>query len=223
MQTDSTLFARPQLVRNEVYEHLKLEILSGILEPNSKLAEIPLSQRLGISRTPVREAIQRLAQDGLVEVIANKGAKVRGIDAAEIEEIYAVREVLDGLAARLAASHRSHKDLKIMQNALTKLETANSTAYTEQVNADLEFHNAIANASGNSTLENTLRSFAQSVARVKLLTRAYNQNINTHAAHHAILQAIEQQNADAAETAAREHVQDFRQLLLTQLKKGTSL
>ena len=107
MSNRDALFARPQLVRNEVYEHLKLEILSGILEPNSKLAEIPLSERLGVSRTPVREAVQRLAQDGLVLIEANKGAKVRGINAQEIEEIYAVREVLDGLSAKLAAQHHT--------------------------------------------------------------------------------------------------------------------
>jgi DNA-binding GntR family transcriptional regulator len=216
MSIRESLFARPQLVRNEVYEHLKLEILSGILEPNTKLAEIPLSERLGVSRTPVREAVQRLAQDGLVLIQANKGAKVRGINAQEIEEIYTVREVLDGLAARLAAQHHTTKHLKSMQLALEKLENAPATAYTEQVNADLEFHNAIATASGNNTLETTLHSLAQSVARVKLLTRETNQNKLTQEAHHKILESIKAKDPEAAEFAAREHVRMFRQLLLGQ-------
>ncbi len=218
MSNRDALFARPQLVRNEVYEHLKLEILSGILEPNSKLAEIPLSERLGVSRTPVREAVQRLAQDGLVLIQANKGAKVRGINAQEIEEIYAVREVLDGLAARLAAQHHTAKNLKAMQTALGKLENAPSTAYTEQVAADLEFHNAIAAASGNHTLETTLHSLGQSVARVKLLTRETNQTKVTELSHHAILEAIQNKDPEAAEFAAREHVRVFRQLLLNSFK-----
>jgi DNA-binding GntR family transcriptional regulator len=218
MSNRDALFARPQLVRNEVYEHLKLEILSGILEPNSKLAEIPLSERLGVSRTPVREAVQRLAQDGLVLIEANKGAKVRGINAQEIEEIYAVREVLDGLAAKLAAQHHTTKHLKSMQAALEKLENAPSTAYTEQVAADLEFHNAIASASNNNTLETTLHSLAQSVARVKLLTRETNQNKVTQDSHHAIFTAIQNKDPETAEFAAREHVRVFRQLLLNSFK-----
>jgi DNA-binding GntR family transcriptional regulator len=218
MLSRDTLFARPQLVRNEVYEHLKLEILSGLLEPNSKLAEIPLSERLGVSRTPVREAVQRLAQDGLVLIEANKGAKVRGLSAQEIEEIYAVREVLDGLAAKLAAQHHTAKNLKAMQTALAKLENAPATAYTEQVAADLEFHNAIAAASGNHTLETTLHSLGQSVARVKLLTRETNQNQVTQVSHHAILEAIANKDPETAEFAAREHVRVFRQLLLNSFK-----
>ncbi len=213
MLSHSVLFTRPQLMRNEVYEHLKLEILSGALEPGIKLAEIPLSERLGVSRTPVREAVQRLAQDGLVQIQANKGAKVRGISPQEIEEIYAVREVLDGLAARLAATHRSQKNLKAMRQALHDLETAPATAYTEQVNADLEFHNAIAAASGNATLQSSLKNLAQSIARVKLLTRESNQSNGTHTAHHAILMAIEAKNPNLAENAAREHVRAFGELL----------
>jgi DNA-binding GntR family transcriptional regulator len=209
-----TLFTRPTLVRNEVYEHLKLEILSGTLSAGTRLAEIPLSERLGVSRTPVREAVQRLMQDGLVQVEAGKGAKVRGISSHEIEEIYAVREVLDGLAARLAAQKRKSTDLKAMNAALGALEKAAPHDYSTQVTADLEFHRAIAVASGNSTLEQTLSSLAQQVARVKLLTREYNQNPVTKAAHHSIFTAIEEKDPTAAERAAREHVRDFRALLL---------
>jgi DNA-binding GntR family transcriptional regulator len=211
---NSTLFTRPTLVRNEVYEHLKLEILSGSLEAGTRLAEIPLSERLGVSRTPVREAIQRLVQDGLVLLEAGKGAKVRGISSHEIEEIYAVREVLDGLAARLAATNRKTADLKAMKTALHDLENAAANDYNAQINADLEFHRAVAVASCNSTLELTLSSLAQQVARVKLLTREYNQNAFTKAAHSRIFAAIEEKDPNTAEIAARDHVREFRALLL---------
>jgi DNA-binding GntR family transcriptional regulator len=209
-----TLFTRPTLVRNEVYEHLKLEILNGSLEAGARLAEIPLSERLGVSRTPVREAMQRLVQDGLVLLEAGKGAKVRGISSHEIEEIYAVREVLDGLAARLAAQKRKTTDLKAMKAALHDLENAAANDFNAQVAADLEFHRAVAEASGNSTLEQTLSSLAQQVARVKLLTREYNQNAATKAAHNSIFAAIEAKDPETAEKSARDHVRDFRALLL---------
>jgi GntR family transcriptional regulator, rspAB operon transcriptional repressor len=215
---NQALFTRPTSVRNEVYEHLKLEILRGTLEAGTRLAEIPLSERLGVSRTPVREAMQRLAQDGLVQVEVGKGAKVRGISSREIEEIYAVREVLDGLAAQLAAKNRKPHDLRAMKTALHSLEHADTQDYNAQVGADLEFHRTIAAASGNSILEQTLSSLTQQVARVKLLTREYNQNIVTQTAHHTIFAAIEQRDAAAAEQAAREHVRDFRALLLRKEK-----
>jgi DNA-binding GntR family transcriptional regulator len=217
MQPRSALFARPNLVRNEVYEHLKLEILTGQLEAGAKLAEIPLAQRLNVSRTPVREAVQRLAQDGLVEVEANKGARVRGISADEVRDVYAVREVLDGLAAKLAAQHRTANDLKSIRSALTRLENAPKRDYAAQIAADLEFHNAVAFASQNAALESTLRAILESVARVKLLTREYNQSEGTRDAHHAIFAAIERQDASAAESAARSHVRDFQKMILERI------
>jgi DNA-binding GntR family transcriptional regulator len=211
-------FARPGLIRNGVYDHLKLEILSGKLASGSRLAEIALAERLGVSRTPVREAVQRLAQDGLVEVAPNRGARVRGVTTTEVEEVYAVREVLDGLAARLAATQRTPRDLEQMHSALTRLENAAANDYGAQIAADLDFHGAIANASRNAALEGTLRGLAQGVARVKLLTKHYNQASATQNAHQTILHAIEMRDPEAAEHAARAHVLEFRTIILTQLK-----
>jgi DNA-binding GntR family transcriptional regulator len=214
----ATGFARPGLIRNGVYDHLKLEILSGKLPSGSRLAEIALAERLGVSRTPVREAVQRLAQDGLVEVAPNRGARVRGVSTREVEEVYTVREVLDGLAARLAATKRTEHDLEAMRAALGRLEAAPSHDYAAQIQADLDFHGAIANASGNSALETTLRGLSESVARVKLLTKKYNQAPATKAAHLELLRAIEAGDGVRAERAARMHVGDFRTIILTELK-----
>jgi GntR family transcriptional regulator, rspAB operon transcriptional repressor len=218
MQNRSISFARPGLIRNEVYDHLKSEILSGQLPSGSRLAEIALAERLGVSRTPIREAVQRLAQDGLVDVAPNKGAKVRGVSAQDVEDVYAVREVLDGLAARLAAEHRTAKNLKAMRAALEKLSKASPTDYAAQIAADLEFHNAIAVASVNAALEGTLRGLSEGVARVKLLTKQYNQSSATKDAHHALLEAIEGFNPDRAELVARAHVRDFRTIILNELR-----
>jgi DNA-binding GntR family transcriptional regulator len=211
-------FARPTLVRHEVYDHLKLEILTGKIGSGSRLAEIALAKRLGVSRTPVREAVQRLAQDGLVEIEANKGAKVRAVNAAEVEHVYAVREVLDGLAAREAALHATPEDLRAMHVALEKLESCPPNAYNDQIQADLEFHNAIAQASQNPTLVAVLRGLAESIIRVKLLTAQYMQATITRSSHHSILEAIQHQNADLAEQTARAHVNDFGVLTVENLK-----
>ena len=218
LESKTKLFARPTLVRHEVYDHLKLEILTGKLGSGSRLAEIALAKRLGVSRTPVREAVQRLAQDGLVEIEANKGAKVRAVNALEVEHVYAVREVLDGLAARDAALHATTQDLHAMHTALEKLESCPPNAYNDQIQADLEFHNAIAQASQNPTLVAVLRGLAESIIRVKLLTAKYMQDAITRSSHHQIFEAIKTKNADLAEQTARAHVRDFGLLTVENLK-----
>ena len=210
-------FARPGLIRHEVYDHLKLEILSGKLPSGSRLGEIALAERLGVSRTPVREAVQRLAQDGLVEVFANRGAKVKTVSAADVEDVYAVREVLDGLAARLAATHRTSAQLETMRAALHKLEQADASDFELQIAADLEFHASIASASGNLALTATLRGLSEGVARVKLLTKRYNQSAQTQTAHQNLLHAIQTGDASAAEHIAKAHVLEFREIVVNQL------
>jgi DNA-binding GntR family transcriptional regulator len=212
------MFSRPGLVRDGVYEHLKLEILMGKLPSGERLGEIALAERLGVSRTPVREAVQRLVQDGLVEVEANKGARVRALFRQEIEDTYAMREALDGLAARLAAEHRTDADLGRIRDALQKLETLPETDYLAQTATDLEFHAAIALASQNTVLNGVLRGISETVVRIKQLTRTTNQSPQTRADHHAILNAIEQQDPSAAEHAARAHVGRFRALVLEELE-----
>ena len=92
-------FSKPGLIRAEVYEHLKLEIVQGRLPGGERLAEENIAASLGVSRTPVREAVQRLAQDGFVELIPNKGARVRSLSSIEIIQTYAVREALGSVFA----------------------------------------------------------------------------------------------------------------------------
>ena len=152
-----TKFSKPGLIRAEVYEHLKLEIVQGRLPGGERLAEENIAASLGVSRTPVREAVQRLAQDGFVELIPNKGARVRALSSTEIIQTYAVREALEGLAARLAAEHRDAKDLDRLVKTLAQLERLPSTDYAAQTAADLEFHAAIASASKNAVLQDSLR------------------------------------------------------------------
>ena len=211
-------FNRPGLIRQEVYEHLKRDILEGRIPSGERLAEEVIAAQYGVSRTPIREAVQRLAQDGLVEVIPNKGARVRAVSAIEVAQTYTVREALEGLAARLAAEHRTTLDLAQMRSSLKQLEAQAENAYMAQVAADLEFHASIANASRNDVLIVTLRGLHDTVARVKVLTRKTNLEVQTRLEHHAILDAIVAQDADAAETAARAHVRRFRTQVLSELQ-----
>ena len=198
-----------QYTQTLIYERLKSDILEGTLKPDLKLFEIPLSRRFQVSRTPVRQAIQRLALDGLVKINKSQSARVCLIDSSGIEAVYVVREALEGLAAYLAAIHRTESDLEAMRTALHQLETAPVTAYKVQMKADTAFHTAIIQASRNPALLQSLKSLELDVARVKLLFRELNQSNATQAAHQAILSAIEAGLPKQAESAARGHIRAF--------------
>jgi DNA-binding GntR family transcriptional regulator len=205
--------------REHVYAQIKTQILRGELRNGTKLREIPLSQCLGVSRTPVREAVQQLAKDGLVSIEAFKGAWVSSLDASEIDAIYTVRECLDGLAALLAACHRTKSDLQQIRSALVRMEMAHMGAYPEQIQADLAFHAAIAKASQNEFLVQTLAGLADRVTQVRLVAQEFTQCQQSKEGHHRIFNAIEAQLPVQAEAAAKDHVRAFRVLIIDLLSK----
>jgi len=100
------------------YEQIRARILNGDIRPGDRLREVELADDLGLSRTPVREAIRRLEQDGIVEHAAHKGAVVRSLDQSSITELYTIREVLEGTAARLAAQHANDAEIDALEAVL---------------------------------------------------------------------------------------------------------
>ena len=96
-------FERPNSIREAAYKHLRDAILSGLLAPGKRVSEPAIAEQLGLSRTPIREALQYLAKEGLVEMVPNKGARVRQLALKEIKEVYQVRAFLEAEGARLAA------------------------------------------------------------------------------------------------------------------------
>lgn len=212
-----TEFKRPSLVRDGVYLYLRRAVLDGELLPGERLGEVELGQQLGVSRTPIREAMMRLAQDGLLVAEANKGVRVRTVTAAEARDTYAVREELDGLAAALAAQHHTAAEAGALQSALDSLNAAPSGDYREQTLLDLAYHRAITHAAHNATLRDLARDLEQRVALIKHQTRTYNAHPDTEEQHAAILQAVLARDAQAAREAARTHVRTFAHLVLHDL------
>nr|WP_157449025.1 GntR family transcriptional regulator [Deinococcus peraridilitoris] len=210
------MFERPTLVRDEVYQHLRSAILQGEFSPGEKLGEAELVARLGVSRTPIREAVQRLVQEGLLEASANRGVWVRQIGAREARDTYAVRETLDGLAAELAALEHREDDAQRLREALELLDDAGGD-YREQTRLDLAFHREVVRASHNVALADLARSLEQRVALIKHLTRTYNAHPQTSQQHHAILNAVLARDAAGAQAAARLHVRTFAELALRDL------
>jgi DNA-binding GntR family transcriptional regulator len=187
---------------------LRTEIFSGELKPGEPLPERLLAEQLGVSRTPVREALFTLQSEGLVELTPNRGATVRTITAHDIVQIYSLRGVLESYAAREAAQTRTRQHLDDLEDAHARLQriTAEGTA-PEQALADLAFHTIISEATGSRLLQTIM-------GQVLAFTVSYRSNYaypseragTAIAEHRAILDALREQDADLAELLMREHV-----------------
>ena len=211
------MFTRPTLIRESVYDHLRDAILNGEFQPAERLGEVELTERLGVSRTPIREAIQRLTQDGLLESTPGRGVRIRVVSATEARDAYLVRETLDGLAASLAAGSRTDADAEALQATLNELEAAVSDDYREQTRLDLAFHRRVAQAAHNLPLLDLARDLEQRVALVKHQTRIYNSHPQTAEQHRAILKAVLDRRPGAAREAAMLHVRTFAGLVMSNL------
>ncbi len=217
------MFTRPTLIRESVYDHLRDAILNGEFLPAERLGEVELTERLGVSRTPIREAIGRLTQDGLLESTPGRGVRIRVVSAAEARDAYLVRETLDGLAAALAAKAHTPADAAALAATLKELETASSEDYREQTRLDLAFHRHVAQAAHNLPLLDLARDLEQRIALVKHQTRVYNSHPQTAEQHRAILQAVLDRDEAAAREHAMSHVRTFAALVMENLGVQTSL
>jgi DNA-binding GntR family transcriptional regulator len=196
-------------VPDRVYAILREQILAGELEPESRLHQEGISAELGVSRTPVREAIARLAAEGLVELLANRGARVAAIGKGDMEAAYVARLGVEPLAARLAAERQC--DLRGLRKAMTPSRKGPKAAYA----ASRAFHLELAAASGNRFLVD----FAESLWAGRLGLHVYAQQMTPEqfakdaAEHDQILAAIETGDGALAERLTREHITHALDLL----------
>jgi DNA-binding GntR family transcriptional regulator len=198
-----------------VYRAIKEAILSGELAANSRLVELALANQFGVSRTPVREALKRLIAEQLVVLDPVRGMVVRGIDPQEIDDAYGLREVLDGLAARLAAQRVSPEDLARMR-AIMGLMTEAVTNGQEGmlVELNLRFHELLLGASGNERLGQVSRSLNYLVRLYSSAAfRSQDRDREVLSEHEAIVEALERRDPDQAEQAARRHMLEARTFL----------
>ena len=212
-------FQRPHSVREAAYSHLRESILGGLLTPGTRISEPGLAEQLGISRTPVREALQRLSQEGLVELSPNKGARVRVLTPGEVREVYDVRALLESEAARLAALNASKGELKGLEQRLKILNTLPGDSYTEQMQVDFDFHSALVEASHNRMLARIYQDLRATLALVRSNMQTRSQHPITRKQHHEIMHALQERNPEAAALAARNHVLQFRDWVTENLRQ----
>lgn len=198
-------------VADSVHEALREAILAGRLRPGSRLSVPVLAQQLDVSRSPVREAVQRLVQDGLATEEPHRGAGVAELDPTELVPLYQIREVLEGLAARLAATHATDDELEGLARAHREHVAALQRGEAEHhVPLDLAFHATLRAATHNSELLQYLERVQGRIAIAMLGGNPLVWSRQAIVEHEAILDAVLARDADAAEAAARAHVSRVR-------------
>lgn len=192
-----------------VYSRLEEEILSGELQCGTALGEIALSKRLGVSRTPVRSAIHRLAEEGLVEVVPNRGATVIGINTADLIDIYRIRKRLEGLASSLAAERITKEELDNLAETVELAEfyiKKNDTEHIKEL--DTVFHSIIYKASGSRFLSRTLSELHRKIKSYRKRSLSVPGRLErSEAEHREILEAIKAGDSEMADKLTSLHVQ----------------
>jgi DNA-binding GntR family transcriptional regulator len=189
-----------------VYGRLRDAISDGRIAGGERVREEEVARNLGVSRTPVREALQRLQQRGLLMLAAGRGLVVAQLSQQQVVELYAMREILEGSAARFAAQHATAAEIAILYELQEELKSAEGDAM-RHVSLNRRFHQAIYEAAHNRYLLQTLDSLNDSFALLRSTTfRLPHRQRNSDEERRRIIAAIEQRDPDSAERAAREHI-----------------
>ncbi|MGG5809320.1 GntR family transcriptional regulator [Falsiroseomonas sp. CW058] len=188
------------------YATLRGEIMGGHLQPGHRMREQELSERLQVSRTPVREALSRLQADGLLVMQPRSGLAVAELDDAGVIELYETREALEGTAAQLAARYANPRDIAAMRSILAAEELAPDDPVQQQRHNRI-FHAAVLAASHNRFLVKSLQVLHDALTLLGPTTLARpDRRAQAQAEHRQVLDAIEKRDSAAAEAVMRAHV-----------------
>lgn len=195
-------------LRGRVFNRIREDILSGKYKQNEELKEISIGNELGVSRTPVREALRQLELEGLVNIVPNKGAYVTGISTKDINDIYVVRSYLEGLCARWACENITKEQIEALEEVIYLSDFhAGRDNHEQIVELDNKFHELLYKASGSKILSHVLSDYHHYVQRVRKITlSSMERAAESNKEHTAILNAIKNRDGDKAEALANEHM-----------------
>lgn len=207
------------LARDEVYSQLSAWIIDGTLQPEEALRDQDIAEQLGVSRTPVREALRRLEDEGLVETALNRWTRVAPLRATHISELYPVVEALEVLALRLAAPVLTARDLDILYDLNVQLRYAlHAGDARAAVDADTAFHMVWISKSGNGELQLTLRGLKRKLHRAELAYfHAVSSGQDSLNEHEDIRQALLASDTEQAVQALQHNWQESLRRLQHQI------
>jgi DNA-binding GntR family transcriptional regulator len=207
-------------LRELVFETLREAIASGRLKPGQRLMELQLAEDLGVSRTPVREAIRQLELEGLVVMVPRKGAYVAELSLRDMAEVFEMRAALDGLAAALAAERITEEEIDFLERCLLEISDAIARKDLKAcIEADTTFHERLYRASRNMRLAQTIANLREQIQlfRTTSLGRPGRMSLALEE-HRQILEAISQRNSKLAHKLAYEHIERAEAAFMRELE-----
>lgn len=207
-------------LREVIFDTLREAIITGELKPGERLMEVKLAEKMGVSRTPVREAIRMLELEGLVDMLPRKGAHVAELSVKDIMDVLEVRAAMDSLATRLAAERISDEEIKELKQIQLQF-----VSYTEKENLqgtikkDVEFHELIYRSSRNDRLLQISNNLREQIQRFRVIyLKDYSSPGNLIKEHEDICNAISARNSEMAQKYAQVHINNQEKVITKAIK-----
>lgn len=198
-----------RVLRDEIRDQLIEDILNGRLSPGERIVETRIAQQFGVSQAPVREALRDLDLLGFVVSSPFRGAIVRQISVEDLVQLYPIRAVLEGVAAREAATRIQPSGLRKLQKLLATMRTAAARGDTRsEVEADFAFHLTIVEASGNRMLQQVWDRMRLATTTFLTVSKSHRTLSEIAERHAAVIEALRAQDPAAAEQAMRRHIEE---------------
>ena len=209
-----------QPLREVVCETLREALRSGVLKPGERLMEIQLADELGVSRTPVREAMRKLELEGYVIMLPRRGTYVANISIRDINEVFEIRTTLDALASGLAAERITEEELEQLERLLVSIgENIETRNMKKVVEDDMEFHDLLYKASRNQRLVGIISNLREQMTRFRSMSMSYPGRLKkTLEEHSRLVEAIAQRDVELAQKLAVEHMENSEQTLLIDME-----
>ena len=204
LQTDEFL-----PLRDEVFNTLREKILKGVYKPGERLMEIHLADQLGVSRTPIREAIRMLELEGLVKMVPRKGAQVAKISKEDLQDVLEVRKALDTLSVKLACERITEDEIKLLNNEERDFEKALASKDVRDIaEADVAFHDVIHSATKNGRLKSMISNLAERIYRYRFeyIKQQSDGGKTLMLEHREIMRCIEGRDVESAVKATEIHI-----------------
>jgi len=196
---------RHQTLREKILETIRDAILKGNMKPGERVSEPELAERFGISRTPIREAFRQLESEGYLQVIPRKGAVVASLSERDVEEFYAIKIILEGFAARMAAENLTAKDIERLESINQRLQQIAAEGDVKTFfRVHNEFHEVFIKAAGNEKLYEMITQLVMRFKRLRLasLSQPGRMEISVEE-HRNMIQAFKNHDGDRADSLVR--------------------
>lgn len=208
-------------LRDVVFNTLRQAIIKGELKPGEKLLEVKLADQLGVSRTPIREAVRKLELEGLVTMTPRRGVTVSGITKKHLNDVLEIRLALEVLAVELACERMTDEQLKAMKEYQKQFkEQKDSTDACALSDIDEKFHQQIYDATNNPRLVQMLANLREQMYRYRLVyMKEMDKRSKLITEHNRIIKAIETHDAQLGRTAISEHIKSQEKAILSKIEE----